>query len=219
MHFFILTIINLCDIIILMKKYKSKVLNLYRKQKFLNLLSVKLLLPITALFLAVMTITGITIAIGLKNFSLGGLFAGLGLSVSIASLVYILVNADDDYFFKTKLKNLSQDMEKAKEENLFETQIYKELQFLTQQKDDYKETKSLVQELIAKLKQQKENSSENNEDIEQLKQERLNLVKQKTMIKQQEKEIFKLEKQYTNKNKRIQQLNPDLDVEYLGCEK
>ena len=76
-----------------------------------------------------------------------------------------------------------------------------------------------MQELIAKLKLQKENSSENNEDIEQLKQERLNLVKQKTMIKQQEKEIFKLEKQYTNKNKRIQQLNPDLDVEYLGCEK
>ena len=198
---------------------KSKVLKLYNKQKILKLLSVRYLLPITALFLLVMGVAGITTAIVLKNFSLGGLFAGLGLSVSIASLVYILVNADDDYFFKTKLKNLSQDMEKAKEENLFETQIYKELQFLTQQKDDYKETKSLVQELIAKLKLQKENSSENNEDIEQLKQERLNLVKQKTMIKQQEKEIFKLEKQYTNKNKRIQQLNPDLDVEYLGCEK
>ena len=98
---------------------KSKVLKLYNKQKILKLLSVRYLLPITALFLLVMGVAGITTAIVLKNFSLGGLFAGLGLSVSIASLVYILVNADDDYFFKTKLKNLSQDMEKAKEENLF----------------------------------------------------------------------------------------------------
>lgn len=199
-----------------MKKYKSKVLNLYRKQKFLNLLSVKLLLPITALFLLTMAIVGISIAIFLQNFALGGVFAGLGLSLSIVSLTYLLVNGEDDYYFKRKLKYLSEDMEKTKEDSLFEKQMYDEVQTLIQQKEDYNQTKKLINEITKKLKQNKEELTE--QETEKMKEEKASLVKQKSIIKQQEKEIKKIENQYIKKNLLVQKLNPELEVEYLGVE-
>ena len=195
---------------------KSKILKLYKKEKIIKLLSVKFILPLTALFMLSTGITGIILAFIFKLYGLGGTFAGLGLSLGIASLTYVLMSGEKDSVIESMLKRNKNNMEEISKTSEFENQICQKIEVVKQDENNLLDTKKLINKLKEKLKLNQENLEEKNKISVLLEEEKTNLIKHKIKIIQQIKEIKEFEKQYVLINKKIKKLNPNLDVEYNG---